>query len=333
MSGERVIAVTAPIDDGRRILLKDTQAASARARKADPGDRGDIIRFEAMSTELEAWAIGQIGKDDVVVREVTDEPDVGGQDHPPTPLLDGDRITVTVRLPFETGRTPELADNGTIIPPRQPWSSPDGSTGKRATRQRFEAQCAAALDPGTADQVRICPSGINNAVITDVLWKYVALRGDPIDVPVEYRDGSRSRHPFAFRGVALDGQPSVEHDLELRLALLSIRHTEMDTVIDGAWLRNTEVAKPRKEAETDDYVYQTSVEQLDRLTRGGSRRVKIELYQTGLEAAIIGFYRAVTEQLRHHPSSISITPVYFQASGQRYLNGKSWSTTTVRGAK
>ena len=84
--------------------------------------------------------------------------------------------------------------------------------------------------------------------------------------------------------------------LELRFALLSIRHTEMDAVVDGAWLRNAEISRPRPAAQTDDLVYETSLRQLDELCRS-ERHVRLYMYQTGLETAVVGFYRALANHL------------------------------------
>jgi hypothetical protein len=84
---------------------------------------------------------------------------------------------------------------------------------------------------------------------------------------------------------------SLGAELDLRFALLSIRHTEMDAVVHGAWLRNAEVSRPMPAAQTDDLVYEISRTQLLELTSGGSRRVRIHLYQTGLETAVVGFYK------------------------------------------
>jgi hypothetical protein len=93
--------------------------------------------------------------------------------------------------------------------------------------------------------------------------------------------------------------------------LLSIRHTEMDAVVDGAFLRNAEVSQVRLAAETDDLVYDISAKQLNALTNDGRERVHLRIYQTGLETAIIGFYRAVAMHLIAHPKSLLVTPMFF----------------------
>ena len=130
-------------------------------------------------------------------------------------------------------------------------------------------------------------------------------------MPVEYRDGSRSAHPFPLRALPLKGQlPACS--LELRFALLSIRHTEMDAVVDGAWLRNAEVSRPRPAGQTDDLVYDITRSQLAELCRGEAH-VRLYLYQTGLETAVVGFYKALVDHLLSHPGSVSVQPMYYEA--------------------
>src|SRR5690606_17292310 len=79
-----------------------------------------------------------------------------------------------------------------------------------------------------------------------------------------------------------------------------------------AWLRNAQISQPRTQAQTDDLVYAISCEQLMALTQAGKRSVALRMYQTGLEPAIVGFYRAVTTHLLAHPGSVAVTPMYFQ---------------------
>ena len=161
-------------------------------------------------------------------------------------------------------------------------------------------------------------SGVQNAVLTEVLREFVAssLGTSRVDVPVEYRDGSRSAQYFALRSLDLCAQLSAA-DLDLHLALLSIRHTEMDAVVHGAWLRNAEVSRPRPAAQTDDLVYEISRTQLLALTSGGSRRVRIHLYQTGLETAVVGFYKALVDHLLELKGTVAVQPMYFQNPPQR----------------
>ncbi len=160
-------------------------------------------------------------------------------------------------------------------------------------------------------QRAISPSGIQNPVVTEILREFVAeVDGvSSISVPVEYRDGSKSANHLRLRALRL-GDRMGHANVDLRFALLSIRHTEMDAVVHGAWLRNAEISRPRPAAQTDDLVYDITRTQLAELTKDG-RTVNIYLYQTGLETAVVGFYKALTDHLAHEPGSVAVQPMYF----------------------
>ena len=326
MTREQVIVVALPCDEDRRLLVADIASARARAKKAVAGDRGDVARFEALSAQLEQWAYAQ--QDDaravsVGISATMDAPGLltaAASDDlsfiPPSwrerfqAVLDAEGIVVTVRAPLVSGdASAATKPKARPVPePIEPWKSKTGARGARAVQERFEAQIEECLSGGSGS---ISPSDIQNTILTKTLRHYVGQRGQRRDVPVEYRDGSRSRHPFPLRSLKLADKVPSGFD-ELLLALLSIRHTEMDAVVDGAFLRNAEISQPRPAADTDDLVYEISREQLLGLTGDGSRSIHLRIYQTGLETAIIGFYRAVVVHLLDHPGTLAVTPMFFQ---------------------
>ena len=57
MSAEQALIVGLPDTAANRALVAETTSAAARSRKAEPGDRLDIARFEALATRLEQLAI------------------------------------------------------------------------------------------------------------------------------------------------------------------------------------------------------------------------------------------------------------------------------------
>ena len=119
---------------------------------------------------------------------------------------------------------------------------------------RFRAQLAEA-SAAPDGRVPISPSGMQNPVVTERSASSPAgARQPPVDVPGRVPGRVAVRAPVPVALAALKGQlPAAS--LELRFALLSIRHTEMDAVVDGAWLRNAEVSRPRPAGQTDDLVY------------------------------------------------------------------------------
>jgi hypothetical protein len=350
------LSKTAAVSD----LIRDIVSAAQRAEKADPGDRTDVVRYEALCVRLEALA----------ARALDD-----GADHAelpgPLPTAPGyyfddaslgddparlsrrlsEAVAATVarwtsaatvveiRRPLEAGDSDVAFEPVGAPEPAEPWRAEGVASGSRAVEQRLRSQLEAVTASASAvSRTRgdaINPSGVNNRILTDTLRDFVAEASDErIDAPVTYRDGSRASHPFPLRCLPLAGAlPSAEPDLTLHLALLSIRHTEMDPVVDGAWLRNAEVSRPRPAALTDDFVYETSRVQLDHLTDGGRLTVLLHIYQTGLDTAVVGFYRAVVQHLLRHPWSLSVVPMFFAAAASNaglareapFRPGKPWT--------
>lgn len=325
MSAEQALIVGLPDTAANRALVAETTSAAARSRKAEPGDRLDIARFEALATRLEQLAINDphAPRTPVAVPRPSAEVLLFGADQrdwsPSWPAdvrtaaaatVAAGRLPVLVVLPLTEGST---AGGGDPVPAAEPatrWDSA-GIRGRKAVEARFRAQLAEA-SAAPDGRVPISPSGIQNFVVTETLREFTdqAPGGRRIDVPVEYRDGSRSAHAFPLRSLPLKEQlPAAS--LELRFALLSIRHTEMDAVVDGAWLRNAEVSRPRPAGQTDDLVYDITRAQLTELCRGESH-VRLYLYQTGLETAVVGFYKALADHLLRYPRSVSVQPMYYE---------------------
>lgn len=331
MTIERVFGIVAHLDEFGRNLVADIASAGARAEAAEPGERSDVIRFEALSSQLEAWAFATAfgkSRDGAIVVELDSTaaydttlvaapsplPEFVPADARVTverALADGAALIVVV-APLEAG-TPSSKEPEVPAPPAaQRWEDPKGRSGTAAVRERFNSQLRRAVTAAGAPEP-INPSGIANRALTESLWDFVA-RGDataPVAVPVEYRDGSRATNPFVMRSLDLV-RNAEEVGETLSFALLSIRHTELDAIVDGAWLRNTQISQTRTQADTDDLVYSISRKQLDALTDGGAVPITLKMYQTGLEPAIVGFYRAVVDHLLAHPHSLAVLPMYFQ---------------------
>lgn len=322
MSCDQAWVVGLPVDQRILSLVDDIQSAAARAEKLEAGDRSEIVRLEALLTKLEqiARSSGDAPRSAVPMPGAGDSMVVG-----PAPDYWPDAMSTAVREAFEShassnrvpvlvvdafahGETP-IADMGPADDVATVWVADEGVVGSRAVEARFRAQLAEATSNLTR-RVPFSPSGVNNAVVAESLRDFTkAIPGsERVDAPVQYRDGSRSSYSFPLRSLALVEERGGA-SLELKCALLSIRHTEMDAVIDGAWLRNAEISRPRPAAQTDDLVYEISRKQLEELCNGQTH-VRIDMYHTGLETAVVGFYRAVAMHLLEHPESLSVRPMY-----------------------
>lgn len=319
-----------------------------RQSKAAPGDRREEQRYASYCRQIEAIALHRSGAG--AFTEVLEAEDVGrldlasgprhpwwmtGTNIPPSlstrlealreGLLEGGRV-VEVRDAFGSGATTRMPNPPgppvTPVAPAAPWRPPNGEQGLKAVAIRWERQLASAVATGGEP---IVPSGVSNRVLTEGLRTFVDRQsvGPAIAARVVYRDGSEAV-PFPLRSLSLTA--TVPEGWEaLRFTLISMRHPEMDADIDAAWLRNRDISQVRPAAETDAIVYAHSLAQLGELAEIGPRVVT--LYQTGLESAIVGFYRALVEHLRERPGSVVVVPRYFRRSGG-YEDGSAWGTTT-----
>lgn len=349
MSSERAFLVRLnPREHGVADLVADIGGAQRRIPKAMPGDRLDIIRYEALSSRLEVVARHELlraaapieipvldrdGEAVVVPGSLADFPSVA--EMVAEWIAAGD-VAVEVRVALASGETPPPPTLGTPLrDPAQAWSAPLGRdgcplSGDQAVAERFRQQLRDAVD-GVPDAA-IRPSGVSNRVLTEQLRALVGDEsGIPCEVPVQYRDGSTGP-AFPLRCVCLgDGLP--EGWRTYHFAMLSIRHTEMDVEVDGAWLRNTDISRPRPAGDTDRIAFESSRKQFHRLC--ADEPALLYLYQTGLDTAVVGFYRAVTERLIRDPQSLAIVPMYFRrrskGSSERVVAGYEQQGTFEQG--
>src|SRR5579875_474758 len=182
-------------------------------------------------------------------------------------------------------------------------------------RQRIQE----AIDAARAGRfAAIDFSGQSHNTIADALHEFVYVNEDeqpaPVSVHVLYGDSSRGK-PFPlqclrrrYNGYA----PLLRSVPPLRVALISMRHLEMDSLVDMAWLLNKDLPKAPPLAEVDHFSYRTTKRQLQEALRYGP--LKIHLYHTGFQPAVVGFYRALVEELlarQNQPPVLEVTPYYF----------------------
>lgn len=166
-------------------------------------------------------------------------------------------------------------------------------------------------------------------IITDVLNEFAYSDSGkikkPIYIQVIYTDGSQAEDLPLLCLPSHDDKDleKLTTVLPLKAALLSMRHLEMDHKVDMSWFRNREVSKARVFAITDQFCYVETKKQLSGTRKDGV--FVLHLYQTGLQPAIIGFYRALIEELIYRaklPSSLAVIPFYYSKFG--YEQGRVW---------
>jgi len=170
------------------------------------------------------------------------------------------------------------------------------------------------------------PHNVVTEVLHDFVYEDPRDTDGPVYIQVVYTDGSQGE-PFPLHCLpqrAESDLAGLRRSQPLRVALMSMRHLEMDHDVDMAWFRNRQVSKSRTFAETDTFCYLQTRNQLRETRSEGDLR--IYLYQTGLQPAVIGFYRALVEELMNRADSspsLEVVPYYFRRK-TGYRPGQPW---------
>lgn len=144
-------------------------------------------------------------------------------------------------------------------------------------------------------------------------------------IRVVYGDGSESEPFPLFQLNKVDRSEITEINEypELKVSLISMRHLEQDAFVNLAWFKNHQASRPQKFAETEKYCSEVTVAQLEQL----EKPVKIRLYQTGLQPAVVGFFRGLVMWKLNHPDisqQVVVIPQYHNKSEDTYEDGQVW---------
>lgn len=199
-------------------------------------------------------------------------------------------------------RTPQAATFVTVPPAESFEDIHPGEWRSRREQmvQRLDREVAAAVDQFRLDGRggKVNASNQPHEVTTDVLGVWVRAGGGPSRVRVVYSDGSEAA-PFPLCCLGGRGKPEGEPRV-FKAALMSMRHLDIDRIVDFAWYRNREVSQTRSLAESDEFCFHESLVQLRRLYALAAQieqPIRLEIYHTGFEPASMGLYRAVTAVL------------------------------------
>jgi hypothetical protein len=110
----------------------------------------------------------------------------------------------------------------------------------------------------------------------------------------------------------------------MRVGMISMRHPDMDSIIDRYWFRNIEVSQSgMTNAETDELCYQITLRKLQEIRELNEPTV-IAFYQTGMQQALVGFLRGLVEFLRADERSTAMLEVvpYFWV-------GEQWESSEI----
>jgi hypothetical protein len=224
-----------------------------------------------------------------------------------------------------------------IKPPDRPIALPSSAivdeviTGSRRTR--MAQQLHVQVDQALKMQQTVNLSNQPHDITTEVLHDFVYSKADihQTSMRIVYADGSEAE-PFPLRCLPerhADQIRSLEALSPLRIALISMRHLELDRVVDIAWFRNREASQSRTLSEADRFCYEYSVKQFRDLAAlaDESNGIVIHLYHTGFEPAVTAFYRAFVNMLLEQgsaPPKILIIPHYYRGINP-YERGCPWA--------
>lgn len=148
---------------------------------------------------------------------------------------------------------------------------------------------------------------VRHIQITQALRAYLHCDDlPPFSLTFIHKDGSVS-DPIALARLPQRERPIPE--VEIALGLNSCRHFELDLEVDFYLLRNMEFDRQSRTSFLDQErtAYDRARELLGRYA---ASPLKIALHHTGLEPAVVGFYRAVIDALLEAQSLI-VTPKFF----------------------
>lgn len=186
--------------------------------------------------------------------------------------------------------------------------------GSRRTKmtQQLERQIEYAI----ASQDPVNASNQPHDITTDVIHEFVySHRLRATNIRIVYADGSEGAN-FPVYCLPKTSDREIEKLKVLppfRIALISMRHLELDKVVDMAWICNRDASQSRTLSEADHYCYEYSLQQFSQLEMLSSQQngLHIHLYHMGFEPAVIAFYKAFIYnrlQKKETTSNILIIP-------------------------
>jgi hypothetical protein len=204
---------------------------------------------------------------------------------------------------------------------------------RRDMVNRLHDEVKAAVASTEARGGKVNASNQPHEVTTDVFGEWVKAPGSPTRVRIVYADASEAA-PFPLRCLAGRDRPSAQPRI-IRVALMSMRHLDIDRIVDMSWYRNREVSQSRSLAESDEYCFRYSIAELRKLHEFSTsigKPVRLEVFHTGFEPASVGLYRAVTAILsgdehfqagwaKSLPPWLIVSPLYYKG-GTNYEPSK-----------
>ena len=244
-------------------------------------------------------------------------------------------VEIQIPMAHYSKENPEIAlpmpseDRSLTMDP--PLAEAELLTGKRRDRiaQQLRNQISASIETLEPINLSNQPHDISTEVLRESVYSEDA--STPRQIPVVFADGSRSE-PFPIHCLRFDRLERYRHLIArppLRVALISMRHLELDRVVDMAWFRNREASRSRSLSEAESFCHQYTLHQMRELEviSREANGLQVHLYHTGFEAAVVGFYRAFIDRARSWENSfpgILISPRYYRGE-DAFEVGSEWA--------
>jgi hypothetical protein len=194
----------------------------------------------------------------------------------------------------------------------------------------LERQFEEVLQNNQIDSVNI--NGYNNYIISTALHKYVYRKPkeqiSPTPIRAKYYDGSYG-DPFSLRCLPWHNkiyEPPLRDTPPLRVAMISMRHHNLDQHIDYNWILNKDIPQNTSYAHIEEFSYIQTRQQLQEGLHEGC--LKLHFYLTGFQPVAIGFYRALIDELQARTSQkpvLEVVPYYYLPRMKCYCSGKIWN--------
>ena len=336
MSQNRTIGVSLSLTQEIETLLADIDSAHRRAARSEPGERTEIISYETLCASLEATAGAAVAADANALTSAPDPATATAALFSRVNRWSWSRCNCRWSRAGSSGPAPGSGRQN----PRRLLRSAMTSAAGRSSRLASESNSRPRSRSRARTVLRRC---LRAASITVCSRKSCVATSTgegykPVSVPVVYRDGSKAEADFPFRCLDLTDQlqaPS-ELDLELRLTLaVDPPHR------DGPCGRRCLAAQRRGvEASPGRPDRRLRLPRECQAARGadrwGTRKVRLHIFQTGLETAVVGFFRAVVAFLLEHPGSLEVVPRFYAANRDKsatvedefagFEAGQAWAT-------
>lgn len=127
----------------------------------------------------------------------------------------------------------------------------------------------------------------------------------PIQLRIIYSDGTEAR-PFPLFCIPKTSKEPKKLPI-IHAGLMSMRHADLDSLIDIYLIRNKEIDRQENAAEKDEFAYNRVLELLKDILKE-KKKIKIYLYHTGFEPVVVGIYRAILKMLQQHKGQLVIVP-------------------------